>query len=150
MPDQVSPIDRVFGRLRAAVRAWRRPLDSELRVLQDEVREMRREMHARMLQYNHQLGRIARLADEARVAGGEQSPSRKLSGRSIPVDAPDHEPATWESIGGDEPLPDPEGREWLELDACSVCGSSERTLVNPWNKFILIPKAPDQTSARYD
>jgi SAM-dependent methyltransferase len=31
-----------------------------------------------------------------------------------------------------------------------VCGGAERTLVNPWNKFILIPKAPDQTSARYD
>ena len=144
MPDQVSPIDRVFGRLRAAVRAWRRPLDSELRVLQDEVREMRREMHARMLQYNHQLGRMAR------SAGAEESADRKLSGRSIPVDAPEHEPAIWEAIGDEEPFPDSEGREWLALDACSVCGSSERTLVNPWNKFILIPKAPDQTSARYD
>ena len=144
MPDQASPIDRVLGRLRAAVRAWRRPLDSELRVLQDEVREMRREMQSRMLQYNHQLGRMAR------VAGSDESAERKLSGRSIPVDAPEHEPAVWESIGDEEPFPDPEGREWLALDACSVCGSSERTLVNPWNKFILIPKAPDQTSARYD
>src|SRR6187402_2118887 len=111
MPDRDSPIDRVFGRLRAAVRAWRRPLDSELRVLQDEVREMRREMHARILQYNHQLGRMARLADEARladmarVAGGEESAARKLSGRSIPADAPEHEPATWESIAGEDPFP---------------------------------------------
>src|SRR5687767_5766644 len=144
MPDQVSPVDRVLGRLRAAVRAWRRPLDSELRVLQDEVREMRREMHARMLQYNHQLGRMAR------VAGSEELSERKLSGRTIPVDAPEHEPAVWEGIGDEEAFPDPEGREWFSLDACSVCGSSERTLVNPWNKFILIPKAPDQTSARYD
>jgi len=38
MPEQVTIVDRVFGRLRAALRAWRRPLDSELRVLQDEVR----------------------------------------------------------------------------------------------------------------
>ena len=144
MAEQRSLVDSVFGRLRAAVRAWRRPLDSELRVLQDEVREMRREMQARMLQYNHQLGRMAR------VAGPEESAGRKLSGRSIPVDAPEHEPAVWESIGDEEPFPDPEGREWLALDTCSVCGSSERTLVNPWNKFILIPKAPDQTSARYD
>jgi SAM-dependent methyltransferase len=150
MAEQGSIGDRVFGRLRAAVRAWRRPLDSELRVLQDEVREMRREMHARMLQYNHQLGRMARLADEARSAGAEESADRKLSGRSIPVDAPEHEPAIWQGIADEEPFPDPEGREWLALDACSVCGSSERTLVNPWNKFILIPKAPDQTSARYD
>ncbi len=144
MADQVSPIDRVFGRLRAAVRAWRRPLDSELRVLQDEVREMRREMHTRMLQYNHQLGRMGRLA------GPEESAERKLSGRTIPVDAPEHEPAVWDAIGDEEPFPDPEGREWVTLDACPVCGSSERTLVNPWNKFILIPKAPDQTSATYN
>jgi SAM-dependent methyltransferase len=144
MPNQSSLVDRVFGRLRAAVRAWRRPLDSELRVLQEEVREMRREMHARMLQYNHTLGRVAR------VAGSDDGAERRLSGRAIPVDAGDHEPAVWEEIGDEEPFPDPEGREWLTLEACSVCGGTERTLVNPWNKFILIPKAPDQTSARYD
>ena len=48
------------GRVRAAVVAWRRPLDSELRVVQEEVRELRREMQASMLQYNHLLGRLAR------------------------------------------------------------------------------------------
>jgi hypothetical protein len=126
------------------VRAWRRPLDSELRVLQEEVREMRREMHARMLQYNHQLGRMAR------VAGVDESEERRLSGRAIPVDTPEHEPAVWETIGDEEPFPDPDGREWLVVDACPVCGGAERTLVNPWNKFILIAKAPDQTSACYD
>src|SRR5262245_21755092 len=104
MADQLSPANSIVGRLRAAVRAWRRPLDSELRVLQDEVREMRREMHARMLQYNHQLGRMARLA------GAEESAERKLSGRAIPVDGPEHEPASWEAIGDEEPFPDPEGR----------------------------------------
>jgi SAM-dependent methyltransferase len=134
----------IFGRLRAAVRAWRRPLDTELRVLQEEVREMRREMQARMLQYNHQLGRMAR------AASVDESAERRLSGRAIPVDAPEHEPAVWETIGDEGPFPDPDGREWLVLDACPVCGGVERTLVNPWNKFILIPKAPDQTSARYD
>ena len=65
-------MDRVFGRLRAAVRAWRRPLDSELRVLQEEVRELRREMQSRMLQYNHQLGRLARVSG-ARGDGTEGS-----------------------------------------------------------------------------
>ena len=71
MPDQASIVDRVLGPIRAAVRAWRRPLDSELRVLQEEVRELRREMQSRLLQYNHQLGRMARFsgADEcARAA----------------------------------------------------------------------------------
>ena len=144
MPEQASLIDRTLGRLRAAVRAWRRPLDSELRVLQDEVREMRREMHSRLLQYNHQLGRMAR------VSGSDESGERRLSGRAIPVDGGEPEAASWDTIGDEEPLPDPEGREWLTLDSCPVCGGGERTLVNPWNKFILIPKAPDQTSARYD
>ena len=144
MPEQTSLTDRVFGRLRAAVRAWRRPLDSELRVLQEEVRELRREMQSRLLQYNHQLGRMAR------VSGADEGVERRLSGRAIPVDAGDYEPAVWSEIGDEEPFPDPEGREWLTPEGCPVCGGAERTLVNPWNKFILIPKAPDQTSARYD
>jgi SAM-dependent methyltransferase len=134
----------VFGWLRAAVRAWRRPLDSELKVLQAEVRELRREMQSRMLQYNHQLGRMAR------VSGTDDQAERRLSGRAIPVDGGEHDPATWESIGDDEPFPDPEGREWLTLEACPVCGGAERTHVNPWNKFILNAKAPDQTAAQYD
>jgi SAM-dependent methyltransferase len=144
MAIEPSLADRVFGRIRAAVRAWRRPLDSELRVLQEEVRELRREMHSRMLQYNHQLGRMARASG---TNGVEES---RLSGRALPVDAVDHEPATWEAITDADPFPDPDGREWQIVEACPVCGGAERTLVNPWNKFILIAKAPDETSARYD
>jgi hypothetical protein len=113
------------------------------RTLQNEVGEMRREMHARMLQYNHQLGRLARVA-------GAEAGERELSGRSIPMEAPEHEPEAWKPIGDEESFPDAEGREWLELEACPVCDSPERTPVNPWNKFILISKAPDQASARYD
>src|SRR5919109_2729162 len=109
MPDQ-SIVDRMFGRLRGAVRAWRRPLDSELRVLQDEVREVRREMHARLLQYNHLLGRMAR------AAGADDSTEWRLSGRAIPVDAGEHEPASWQPIADDESFPDPEGREWVTSD----------------------------------
>jgi SAM-dependent methyltransferase len=139
-----SGLDRVLKRLRGALASWRRPLDGELRVLQEEVREMRREMHARMLQYNHQLGRLSK------VSNGDEAAARRLSGRALPTDAGDYEPPTWESITDEGPLPDPEGREWLALAACPVCGGAERTLVNPWNKLILIAKAPDQTSVRYD
>ena len=96
--EQASIVDRVFGRLRAAVRAWRRPLDSELRVLQEEVRELRREMQSRLLQYNHQLGRMARVsrapteATRARASGGcpgarfpwtRASTSRRCGKRSV-------------------------------------------------------------------
>jgi len=133
----------LLGRVRAAIVAWRRPLDSELRVVQQEVRELRRETQARLLQYNHLLARLSR-------AAGDHGPERKLSGRTLPIDAGEHEPPTWDAIGDGEPFPDPDGREWLELQACPVCGGTERTLVNPWNKLILIATAPDQTSARYD
>ena len=140
MADQSSG---VLARIRAAIVAWRRPLDSELRVVQEEIRELRREMHARMLQYNHLLGRLARTS----TGGGQE---RRLSGRALPLDAGEHETPTWEEITDEGPFPDPEGREWLELDACPVCGGTGRTLVNPWNKLILIASAPDQTSVRYD
>ena len=84
MPEQASMVDRVFGRLRAAVRAWRRPLDSELRVLQEEVRELRREMQSRLLQYNHQLGRMARVsgADEGGRAAAVRARDSGGRGRS--------------------------------------------------------------------
>jgi SAM-dependent methyltransferase len=144
MAGDASSNNGVLGRIRAAVRAWRRPLDSELRVVQEEVRELRREMHARLLQYNHQLGRLAR------VSNAEEAQARRLSGRAIPTDAGEFQPATWEAITDGDPFPDPDGREWWDLDACSVCGGQDRTLVNPWNKLILIATAPDQTSARYD
>ena len=48
----------LLGRVRAAIVA-RRPLDSELRVVQQEVRELRRETQARLLQYNHLLARLS-------------------------------------------------------------------------------------------
>jgi len=145
MGDQASsPFGRMTSRLRAALVAWRRPLDSELRVLQQEVRELRKEMHSRMLQYNHQLGRLSK------TANGHEASERRLSGRALPVDAEEPQIQTWEEITDEGPFPDPDGREWFELDACPVCGGADRTLVNPWNKLILIAKAPDQTSARYD
>jgi len=133
----------LLARIRAAVVAWRRPLDSELRVVQSEVRELRREMQARMLQYNHLLTRLSRSAD----SNGQEP---KLSGRALPMDAGEYEPPSWESITDEGVFPDPEGREWLDVAACPVCTGTARTLVNPWNKLILISRAPDQTSARYD
>lgn len=137
----------MLGRVRQAIAAWRRPLDSELRVVQQEVRELRREMQARMLQYNHLLARLSRAVASD---GDEHGDERKLSGRALPLDAGEHGPPTWEAIADDEPFPDPEGREWVDLPSCPVCGGTDRTVVNPWNKLILIATAPDQTSARYD
>lgn len=118
-------------------------LGEGLETLREEVRALRRELHDRMLQYHLQLGRLARAVD------GAAAVEPRLSGRSVPVDADAPEEATWQPIGGVVP-PDPEGREWELLEACPVCTHPERTLVNPWNKFILTKKAPDPGAVRYD
>ncbi len=138
-------MDRVFGRLRAAVRAWRRPLDSELRVLQEEVRELRREMQSRTAAVQPSAWPHGACLGRGGIDG---APAVRAA--RFPWTGASTNRRRGNAIGDDEPCPDPEGREWLTLDACPVCGGTERTLVNPWNKFILIPKAPDQTSARYD
>ncbi len=118
-------------------------LSGDLRKTRDEVRELRREVHDRLLQYNHQLGRIARVLDTP-------ADDARLSSHRVPTAIADDEPVTWQAIGDDAERPDPDGREWMELDACPVCGHPDRTLVNPWNKLILLAKSPDETSCRYD
>ena len=115
-------------------------LGKDLRDLVDDVQQLHEEVRERLLQYNLQLGRLSRLAIDE-----DEAP--RLSGRSISVDAEDADPPAWEPVA---PHPDPEGREWLMLDACPMCGHGERTIVNEWNKLILLRKAPDASSARYD
>jgi SAM-dependent methyltransferase len=118
-------------------------LREEFQVVREEMRTLRRELHDRMLQYHFQLGRLARAVD----ANG--TGETRLSGRSVPLEIGEGEEATWQPIGGVVP-PDAEGREWLLLDACPACTHADRTVVSPWNKFILIDKAPDPGAVRYD
>lgn len=117
-------------------------LDKDVRAVHGEVRALRGELHDRLLQYNLLLGRLSRHAPE-----GAAEPT--LSGRTVPVAVDDPDLRAWETVG-DGLRPDPEGREWLLLDSCAVCGHAERTIVNEFNKLILMDKAPDDTSARYD
>ena len=119
-------------------------LNDETRALREELRSLKRELHDRLLQYHLQLGRFARS-----VATGEDDVPR-LSGRSIPIAASDAVEPVWEGVGGGIEHPDPEGREWIERSTCGVCGHAQLTVVSAWNKLILLPKAPDRTSARYD
>jgi SAM-dependent methyltransferase len=120
-------------------------VDERLGTVREDVRELRREVHERLLQYHLQLGRLARAVDGAAVA------ETRLSGRSVPVDGVEREELRWASIGGDSTAPpDPEGREWDVPDSCPACGHTQRTVVNPWNKFILTEKAPDAAAVRYD
>lgn len=120
-------------------------LEKELRAARAESRDLRKELRDRMLQYNLQLGRLAR----TRAAESDDEPPR-LSWRDVPLHVDEQRPMEWERVGDGEPAPDPEGREWLTLDRCPACGHGERTLVNEFNKFVLLDKAPDNTSARYD
>ena len=115
-----------------------RSATSELRLLRDELRD-------RLLQYNLQLGRLSRLT----TSEDEEKVTPHLSARSVPLSAGTPAPLTWQQVG-DGRHPDPEGKQWLVLDACPLCGHGDRTLVNEWNKLILMDRAPDETSARYD
>ena len=111
--------------------------------LRDEIRDLRREVQDRLLQYHLQLGRFARALD------GEAGTETRLS-RLIPVDTGELEDLGWAAIGDGDAPPDPEGLEWDHLDGCSACRHPKRTVVSPWNKFILMEKAPDSTAVRYD
>ena len=116
-------------------------LQKEIHVLQEESRQLRSEMQERLLQYNLQLGRLSR----ARVSEAAEEP--RLAARSVPLTVDEPHRLEWGTVG---PPPDPEGLEWLTLDRCPACGHDTRTIVNPFNKLVMLKTAPDATSARYD
>jgi SAM-dependent methyltransferase len=118
-------------------------LQKEMHQLQEELRALRRELRDRLLQYHLQLGRLAQAQ-----AGGDR-PVR-LSGRAVPTAIEADDAPGWLPIGSGEMPPDPEGREWLRFDHCPVCAAGHGTVVSPWNKGILLDKAPDADSVRYD
>jgi SAM-dependent methyltransferase len=131
-------------------------LGGDVHGVREEVRALRRELHDRMLQYHFQLGRLARAVDhtsravDTRHADGETPATDvRLSGRAVPVAPPAPEEAPW-SVIGEGPHPDPRDEQWQVLESCPVCGHRDRTVVCPWNKFILLDKAPDTSSVRYD
>jgi SAM-dependent methyltransferase len=130
------------ARLSSAVDKKVASLDKDVRALHGEMRSLRAEVHDRMLQYHLQLGRLSR-GSSNRIA------EPRLSGRTVPLAIDQLQRLGWDGVGS-RPAPDPEGREWLLLESCAVCGSADRTIVNEFNKIILLKKAPDETSARYD
>jgi SAM-dependent methyltransferase len=143
----LADVLRLPARVAPAFREINRKLEEtrdETRELRREVRAVRSELEGRLRQYHLQLGRLAKLA-----ATGIDEPAR-LSGRTVPVSPEGPERLEWDVIGGEDAAPDPQGLEWRRLDACSVCGHAEFTVVNEWNKFLLLPKAPDPASVRYD
>lgn len=124
-------------------------VDDQLGAVRSEVKALRRELNDRLLHYNFQLGRLARTAAGAGAhEGNGHEPA--LSGRSVPIDLTVPEHLEWGDIGEGEPQPDPDGREWIRLGECPVCGCRDFTVTSEWNKFLLLEKAPDAASARYD
>jgi SAM-dependent methyltransferase len=118
----------------------------ELRKVRQELADLRREVHDRLLQNTMTVTRAARALEGAADAadGGV-----RLSSRPIAVEPGASVEHVWEPVFCAE-APDPEGREWLTLEACPACEHRHFTVVSPWNKLILLDKAPDATSARYD
>ena len=119
----------------------------ELHKVRQELGDLRREVHDRLLQNTLTVTRAARALEGGAAAGGNGDV--RLSSRPIAVQAAEPVEASWEPVFGAD-APDPEGREWLALAACPACGHAHFTVVSAWNKLILLEKAPDATSARYD
>jgi SAM-dependent methyltransferase len=138
--DQVA-IGKKSMKLAAQSEARVAELQKDVRELQAESRQLRAEMQERLLQYNLQLGRLAR---GGTGTADDEAPPR-LAARSVPLTVDEPQRLEWESVGTP---PDP--REWLTLDACPACGHADRTIVNPFNKLVLLETAPDATAARYD
>lgn len=122
----------------------------ELRRTRQELAELRREVRTRLLQNTLTVARAARALERDSAAGPfpEAGAAGRLSTHEVPLDSPDPASASWSTMDGR--APDPEGREWLTLSECPACGSSEHTVVSPWNKLVLIDRIPDRASARYD
>ena len=115
----------------------------ELRKVRQELADLRREVHDRLLQNTMTVTRAARALEGG--AGGHAANGNgdvRLSSRPIAVE-PGRGPG---AVVGARPRvprrPDPEGREWLTLAACPACGHPHFTVVSPWNKLILLEKAP--------
>ncbi len=119
----------------------------DIRRVRTAVEALTAEVHERMLQYNLQVGRLARGLQDA---APRPAARRRLTGRPLPLSLPSAEPPGWASVGDGMPHPDPERREWVTLDACAVCGDPARTIVNEWNKLAVLQRAPDAGSERYD
>ena len=138
-------IDKRTRKLQSSVEEMSR----DVRALARDLGEFREQISARLLHYNLELRRLAPARAREGADGGNGASDARLSARTVPLERIDEPAPEWSTIG-DQPHPDPEGRAWLLLDACPLCGHADRTVVNEWNKLVLLRKAPDPSSARYD
>jgi SAM-dependent methyltransferase len=144
---RVSRPDSILARVARRLGVGSAPaLERELRELRRAQAAMQRELAERLRQCQRDIGRLTRLA-----SSGGRTGKAALSGRVLPTTLDDAlEAPGWDGVGAGVLHPDPEGREWSVLDRCPVCGGADRTVVNPWNKLLLLARAPDASSIRYD
>jgi SAM-dependent methyltransferase len=125
----------------------------QLSTLRRDIEAVRQDVSQQLRQTNLQLSAMMRVVQELRAStdgrGGNIAETKRLSGRAVPLTVNAEQPH-WSPVIGGEVHPDPGGSEWLSLDRCPFCGHHERTSVVEWNKLIMLPKAPDQQSARYN
>jgi len=125
-------------------------------VLEQRLDSLRRELSEQLQRTNLQLGAMTRALRQVASSNGDGADGdnghgrdRRLSSRSVPLTIDAVQPQ-WSPVIGGVAHPDPNGDEWIDYDRCPFCGHGERTVVVEWNKLIMLAKAPDQQSARYD
>ena len=125
----------------------------QLATLRRDIDAVRQDVSDQLRQTNLQLNAVLRAVQELRAStdghGGNGVTAKRLSGRAVPIRVNAEEPR-WSPVIGGGIHPDPGGKEWLSLETCPFCGHDERTCVVEWNKLIMLAKAPDQQSARYN
>jgi SAM-dependent methyltransferase len=127
-----------------ALRSDVKRLTLDLHAMETELSALRSELRERLLQNTLVLTRLSRA-----ISAADSPDTTRLSGRVVPESVEAGAPA-WIPVGGGITAPDPDGREWLTLDRCPSCHHDRVTVVCPWNKIILLEKAPDAMAARYD
>ena len=144
---RTTKVDRHVATLTKDVRE----LGREMRVLGGDVSELAKDLREKLLQYNLLLGRLSKVAapTDDRKDAEPSDLSLRLSARTIPLTVEDDVAPEWLPVRN-QLNPDPDGLEWLALDACPMCGEPRRTIVNEWNKLVTMQKAPDADSARYN
>jgi SAM-dependent methyltransferase len=124
-----------------------------LTAVQQDIDGLHRDLSDGLRQTSLQLGAMMRVLQQLRASadghGADGAATKRLSGRSIPLTVNVEDPR-WSPVIGGDIHPDSGGREWLTLDRCPFCGHQDRTVVVEWNKLIMLAKAPDQESARYN
>lgn len=137
--DRLRQIEKTVGRVHAK---RFESLQASIDELHSEVREWRQQSTLQLQKLQRGDGAASRVSKD-----GGRGPD--LGGPAIPLTVEGPGPGYGRPADG-VAHPDPDGREWLVLDACPCCGHAVRTPILEWNKLIMLEVAPDEGSARYD